>query len=116
LVLFVAETGYFVGAIPQIRDGPDMGHKILLSSFGSYSIIILISVNWGFGRKRTQRKNGDFGKLYPVGIIVRPEQNELDGLIGCFPAIRAGHDRIITFFPTDFAIEVDDDEIALHGA
>jgi hypothetical protein len=31
LVLFVAETGYFMGSIPQIRNGPDMGHRILLS-------------------------------------------------------------------------------------
>ncbi len=52
--------------------------------------------------------------LYPVGIIMRPEQNELDGFVRCFPAIRAGHNDIVAFFPAHFAIEIDDDEIALH--
>jgi len=32
-------------------------------------------------------------------------QNELDGLVRCFPAIGTGHNRIVTFFPAYFAVQ-----------
>ena len=41
---------------------------------------------------------GGEASLYPVGIIVRAEQYEFDGVIWCFPAIRAGYDSIMPFF------------------
>jgi hypothetical protein len=45
---------------------------------------------------------------------MRPEQDELDGLVRCFPAIRTGHYGTVAFFPAYFAMQVDDDEISLH--
>ena len=53
-------------------------------------------------------------RLYSVGIVMGSEHNELDGLIRHFPTIRAGYYSIIAFFPAHFAIQVNDDEIALH--
>jgi len=48
-----------------------------------------------------------------VHIVMRPEQNELDWFIRCFPAIRASHNSIVALFPAHFAIQVDDNDIAL---
>jgi len=53
-------------------------------------------------------------QLCPVHRVMRPQQNEFDGCVGCFSAVRACHDKIILLFSAGLAVEVNNDKIASY--